>query len=51
MRRTAPEIKVEDAMPTSEANMMLIKGANTTSKAGMAHVMETSMLQLQWWSW
>jgi hypothetical protein len=45
MRRTAPEIKVEDAMPTREANMMLIKGANATSKAGVAHVMEASMLQ------
>jgi hypothetical protein len=42
---TAPEIKVEDAMPTSEASMMLIKGANTTSKAGVAHAMEVSVLQ------
>jgi hypothetical protein len=46
MRRTIPEIKAEDAMPTSEASMMLIKGADTTSKVGMAHVMEASVLQI-----
>jgi hypothetical protein len=45
MRRTIPRIKAEDATPTSEANMMLIKGANATSKVGMAHVMEASVLQ------
>jgi hypothetical protein len=45
MRCTVPEIKVEDAMLTSESSMMLIKGANTTNKAGMAHVMEASVLQ------
>jgi predicted ABC-type ATPase len=45
MRRTTPEIKVEDAMPTSEASMMLINGVNPTSKAGVAHIMEASMLQ------
>jgi hypothetical protein len=45
MRRTIPEIKVEDAMPTSEASMTLIKGVNVTNKAGVAHVMEESMLQ------
>jgi hypothetical protein len=45
MRRTIPEIKVEDTMPTSEASMMLIKGANATNKAGVAHVMEASVLQ------
>jgi hypothetical protein len=33
MRRTVPKIKAEDAMPTSEVSMMLIKGANTTNKA------------------
>jgi hypothetical protein len=45
MRRTIPKIKAEDAMPTSEASMMLINGANATNKASMAHVMEASMLQ------
>jgi hypothetical protein len=45
MRRTVPEIKAEDAMPTSEVNMMLIKGANATSKADLAHVREASVLQ------
>jgi hypothetical protein len=45
MRCITPEIKVEDTMLTSEASMMLIKGANTTSKAGVAHVMEVSVLQ------
>jgi hypothetical protein len=44
MRRTIPEIKAEDVMPISETNMMLIKGADTTSKV-VAHVMEASMLQ------
>jgi hypothetical protein len=44
MRRTVPEIKVEGAMPTSEASMMPIKGANVISKASVAHVME-SVLQ------
>jgi hypothetical protein len=32
-------------MPTSEANMMLIKGADATNKAGVVHVMEASVLQ------
>jgi hypothetical protein len=45
MRPTIPEIKAEDAMPTSEASMTPIKGANITNKAGVAHVMEESMLQ------
>jgi hypothetical protein len=45
MRRTIPEIKAEEAMLTSEASMMLIKGANTTNKASVAHVMEASVLQ------
>jgi hypothetical protein len=45
MRRTIPEIKVEDAMSTSEASMTLIKGANITNMAGVAHVMEESVLQ------
>jgi hypothetical protein len=45
MRRIVPEIKVEDTMPTSEANMMLIKGADATSKVGVMHVMEASVLQ------
>jgi hypothetical protein len=44
MRRTVPKIKAEDAMPTSEANMMLIKGVDATNKVGMAHVMEASEL-------
>jgi predicted TIM-barrel enzyme len=34
-----------DAMPTSEVNMMLIKGVDTTSKADMAHVREAFELQ------
>jgi hypothetical protein len=45
MRHTVPKIKVEGAMPTSEASMTSIKGVNVTSKVGMAHVMEESMLQ------
>jgi hypothetical protein len=45
MRRTVPEIKAEDVMPTSEASMTLIKGANVTNKAGMAHIMEESVSQ------
>jgi hypothetical protein len=45
MRRIVSEIKVEDVMPTIEANMTLIKGADTTNKAGMAHVMEVIVLQ------
>jgi hypothetical protein len=45
MRHTIPEIKVKDTMPTSEANMMLIKGVNATSKVGVARIMEASMLQ------
>jgi hypothetical protein len=45
MRHTVPEIKAEDAMPTNEASMTPIKGANVTNKAGMAHVMEESVLQ------
>jgi hypothetical protein len=43
MRRTVPEIKAEGVMPTS---MMSIKGANVISKAGVAHVMEGSVLQI-----
>jgi hypothetical protein len=38
-------------MPTSEASMMPIKGANVISKAGVEHVTEESMLQTTWWSW
>jgi hypothetical protein len=45
MRRTVPKIKAEDAMPTSEASMMPIKGANVTNKVGVSHVMEESVLQ------
>jgi hypothetical protein len=45
MRRTVPKIKVEGAMSTSEASMTPIKEANVTSKAGVAHVMEESVLQ------
>jgi hypothetical protein len=45
MRRTVPEIKAEDAMPTSEANMMLIKGADATNKVGVVHVMEVGVFQ------
>jgi hypothetical protein len=45
MRCTILEIKAEDAMLTSEASVTLIKGANTTNKAGMAHIMEASVLQ------
>jgi hypothetical protein len=45
MRRTVPEIKAEGTMPTSEASMTPIKGANVISKAGVAHVMEESVLQ------
>jgi hypothetical protein len=45
MRRTDLEIKAKDAMPTSEANMMLIKGVDATSKVGVARVMEASVLQ------
>jgi hypothetical protein len=45
MRRIVSEIKVEDVMLTSEANMTLIKGADATNKAGMVHVMEVSVLQ------
>jgi hypothetical protein len=45
MRRTVPEIKAEGVMQTSEASMMPIKGENTASKAGVAHVMEESTLQ------
>jgi hypothetical protein len=45
MRLTVPEIKAKDAMSTSEASMTPIKGANITNKAGMAHVMEESVLQ------
>jgi hypothetical protein len=43
MRHTIPEIKAEGVMPT---NMTLIKGVNVISKAGVAHVMEGSMLQI-----
>jgi hypothetical protein len=45
MRRTIPKIKAKDTMPTSEASKMLIKGADATSKVGVAHVMEASVLQ------
>jgi hypothetical protein len=45
MRHTVPKIKVEDTMSTIEANMMLIKGADTISKADKAHVREVSVLQ------
>jgi hypothetical protein len=45
MRRTIPEIKAKDAMPTSEASMTPIKGANVTNKAGVAHITEESVLQ------
>jgi hypothetical protein len=45
MRHTDLEIKVKDVMPTSEANMMLIKGVDATSKVGVARVMEASVLQ------
>jgi hypothetical protein len=45
MRRIVPKIKAEGAMPTSEASMTPIKGANVTSKAGGEHVMEESVLQ------
>jgi adenylylsulfate kinase-like enzyme len=45
MRRTTPEIKPKDAMPTSKASIMLIKGVSATSKASVAHVMEESLLQ------
>jgi hypothetical protein len=44
-RRTIPEIKVEDAMPTIEANMMLIKGADAISKVDEVHIREASVLQ------
>jgi hypothetical protein len=44
-RRTVPKIKADDAMPTSEANMMLIKVVDATSKADMAHVREAFELQ------
>jgi hypothetical protein len=45
MRHTVLEIKVEDTMLTSEVSIVLIKGANATNKAGVAHVMEASVLQ------
>jgi hypothetical protein len=45
MRHTVPEIKAEDAMLTSEASMTPIKGVNVTNKAGVAHILEESMLQ------
>jgi hypothetical protein len=45
MRHTVPEIRVEDAIPTIKANMMLTKGADATSKVAVAHVMEASVLQ------
>jgi hypothetical protein len=45
MMHTIPKIKVEDAMSTIEANMMLIKGADAISKADKAHVREVSVLQ------
>jgi hypothetical protein len=43
MRCTIPEIKVKEAMPT---NMTPIKGSNVINKAGAAHVMEGSVLQI-----
>jgi hypothetical protein len=45
MRRTISKIKANDVMPTNEVNMMLIKGADATSKADMAHVREAFVLQ------
>jgi hypothetical protein len=45
MRRTIPKIKVEGAMSTSEVSMTPNKRANVISKAGVAHVMEESVLQ------
>jgi hypothetical protein len=45
MRRTIPKIKAEGAMPTNKMSMTPIKGANVINKAGMAHVMEESVLQ------
>jgi hypothetical protein len=45
MRRIVLEIKAKDVMPTSEASMTQIKGANITNKASMVHVMEESVLQ------
>jgi hypothetical protein len=45
MRCTVLEIKAKGAMPTSEASMTPIKGANVISKADVAHVMEESVLQ------
>jgi hypothetical protein len=45
MRPTIPEIKVEDAMLTSEASTTPIKGPNVTNKAGVVHVMKESVLQ------
>jgi hypothetical protein len=45
MRRTIPEIKVEGVMQTSDVSIMPIKGVNTASKVGVAHVMEESVLQ------
>jgi hypothetical protein len=45
MRHIVPKIKAEGAMLTSEASMTPIKEANVTSKAGVAHVMEESVLQ------
>jgi hypothetical protein len=41
MRRTVPETKAEDAMPTSQPSTTLIKGANVTNKASVAHVLQT----------
>jgi hypothetical protein len=43
LRHTIPEIMGEGAMSTS---MMLTKGMNVISKAGAAHIMEESMLQI-----
>jgi hypothetical protein len=45
LKHTAPETKPKDAMPTSEASMTPIKGANATSKVSTAHVTEESVLQ------
>jgi predicted carbohydrate-binding protein with CBM5 and CBM33 domain len=43
MRHIIPKIKAEGVMPTS---MTPINGANVISKAGTAHVMEGSVLQI-----
>jgi hypothetical protein len=45
MRHIVLEIKAKDVMPTSEASMTQIKGANITNKASVVHVMEESVLE------